>query len=123
MQSWTLRYRDSVFGEPVNANLCSDHILQVRWSANKGWHPPEISPYQALSLDPAAAVLNYGFECFEGMKAYKDAEGNVRLFRPEINLDRLNKSAARIALPTFDRDELLKLIARFVQLEERFVSG
>ena len=78
-------------------------------------------PYQNLALDPAAAVLHYGFECFEGMKAYKDARGNVRLFRPEINLDRLNRSAARIALPTFDPEELLKLIARFVQLEQRFI--
>lgn len=57
------------------------------------------------------------------MKAYKDADGIARLFRPEINLDRLNRSAARIALPTFDADELLKLIARFVQLEERFIYG
>lgn len=57
------------------------------------------------------------------MKAYKDARGTVRLFRPEINLDRLNLSAARIALPTFDRDQLLKLIARFVKLEERFISS
>lgn len=76
-----------------------------------------------MVLDPAAAVLHYGFECFEGMKAYKDADGIARLFRPEINLDRLNRSAARIALPTFDADELLKLIARFVQLEERFIYG
>jgi branched-chain amino acid aminotransferase len=57
------------------------------------------------------------------MKAYKDARGTVRLFRPEINLDRLNLSAARIALPTFDREQLLKLIARFVKLEERFISA
>jgi len=101
----------------------TDHILQVQWTAEKGWHPPQIAPYHALSLDPAAAVLHYGFQCFEGMKAYKDARGTVRLFRPEINLDRLNLSAARIALPTFDRDQLLKLIARFVKLEERFISS
>lgn len=68
-------------------------------------------------------MLHYGFECFEGMKAYRDAEGNVRLFRPELNLDRLNRSAARIALPTFDAGELLKLITRFVQLEEHFILG
>ncbi|KAH7548703.1 aminotransferase [Bipolaris maydis] len=101
----------------------TDHILQVQWTAEKGWHPPQISPYHAFSLDPAAAALHYGFQCFEGMKAYKDARGTVRLFRPEINLDRLNLSAARIALPTFDRDQLLKLIARFVKLEERFISS
>lgn len=101
----------------------TDHILQVRWTADNGWQSPQIAPYEKLSLDPAAAVLHYGFECFEGMKAYRDARGDVRLFRPEINLDRLNKSAARIALPTFDPSELLKLIARFVKLEERFIYG
>jgi branched-chain amino acid aminotransferase len=101
----------------------SDHVLQIRWDVERGWYPPQISPYHALSLDPAAAGLHYGFQCFEGMKAYKDTRGTVRLFRPEINLDRLNLSAARIALPTFDRDQLLKLVARFVQLEERFISA
>ncbi|KAF9737044.1 branched-chain amino acid aminotransferase [Paraphaeosphaeria minitans] len=101
----------------------TDHILQVQWTSEHGWQTPQIAPYQHLSLDPAAAVLHYGFECFEGMKAYRDVWGSVRLFRPEINLDRLNRSAARIALPTFDADELLKLIARFVQLEERFIYG
>jgi branched-chain amino acid aminotransferase len=101
----------------------ADHILQVRWTAEYGWETPQIAPYQHLVLDPAAAVLHYGFECFEGMKAYRDARGNVRMFRPEINIDRLNRSAARIALPTFDADELLKLIARFVKVEERFIYG
>lgn len=101
----------------------ADHILRVRWTSEHGWQTPQIAPYQHLALDPAAAVLHYGFECFEGMKAYKDVWGNVRLFRPEINLGRLNRSAARIALPTFDADELLKLIARFVKLEERFIYG
>ncbi|KAH7340060.1 branched-chain amino acid aminotransferase [Pyrenochaeta sp. MPI-SDFR-AT-0127] len=101
----------------------TDHMLQVEWSLQQGWHAPHILPYQPISLDPAACVFHYGFECFEGMKAYRDAKGAVRLFRPEMNLNRLKRSAERIALPGFDCGELLKLIARFVNLEERFISG
>lgn len=96
-------------------------MLQIHWSLDHGWQRPKIMPYQPISLDPTACVLNYGFECFEGMKAYKDANGQLRLFRPRMNLARFNESAARIALPSFDSEELLKLIAEFVQLEERFI--
>lgn len=101
----------------------TDHMLQVEWSLQHGWHTPHILPYHSIALDPAACVFHYGFECFEGMKAYRDARGAVRLFRPEMNLNRLKKSAERIALPGFDSSELLKLIAKFVNLEERFILG
>lgn len=55
------------------------------------------NPYQNLSFDPASCVFHYAFECFEGMKAYKDSHGQIRLFRPDKNMERLNKSSARIA--------------------------
>ncbi|KAI8631381.1 branched-chain amino acid aminotransferase [Xylariaceae sp. FL1651] len=99
----------------------TDHMLTVEWTKTDGWLAPTIQPYQNLSLDPASCVFHYGFECFEGMKAYKDKSGNVRLFRPDMNMDRFNKSAARIALPTFSPTALTELIARFVKLEERFI--
>ncbi len=82
---------------------------------------PKIVPYQQISLDPSAGALHYAFECFEGMKAYRDAHDVLRLFRPDKNMQRLNGSAERIALPTFDQEELIKLIAKFVALEERFI--
>lgn len=72
-------------------------------------------------LDPAAAVLQYAFTCFEGMKAYKDGQGRARLFRPDRNLRRLNLSAARIALPTFDEGAMLKLLTEYVRLESRWI--
>ncbi|KAI1823494.1 branched-chain amino acid aminotransferase [Xylaria intraflava] len=99
----------------------TDHMLTIEWTQSSGWQAPKISPYQNLSLDPATCALHYGFECFEGMKAYKDSKGAVRLFRPDKNMARLNKSAARIALPTFSATSLIDLIARFAQLEERFI--
>ncbi|KAI0594153.1 branched-chain amino acid aminotransferase [Biscogniauxia sp. FL1348] len=99
----------------------TDHMLTIEWTSNDGWLAPSIAPYQNLSLDPATCVFHYAFECFEGMKAYKDKDGNVRLFRPDKNMERFNKSAARIALPTFSPTALIELIARFAKLEERFI--
>ncbi|KAH8703316.1 putative branched-chain amino acid aminotransferase [Talaromyces proteolyticus] len=99
----------------------TDHILSVSWDVNTGWTEPVIEPYKSLELDPAAAVFHYAFCCFEGMKAYKDAQGNVRLFRPERNIQRLNRSAARVALPTFNENELLKVLIEYARLESRWV--
>jgi branched-chain amino acid aminotransferase len=98
-------------------------MLSLEWTASEGWHPPQITPYQNLSLDPATCVFHYAFECFEGMKAYKDAQGNIRLFRPDRNVRRFNKSSARIALPTFDGDALIQLISKFVKIDERFIPS
>ena len=67
---------------------------------------PKISPYHNLSLDPSTIVFHYAFELFEGMKAYKDTNGNIRTFRGDKNMIRMNKSAERIALPTFEGEEL-----------------
>src|SRR5690348_7828570 len=96
-------------------------MLSIEWTAADGWLPPRITPYQNLSLDPASCVFHYAFECFEGMKAYKDSKGQVRLFRPTQNMARMNKSSARIALPTFDSSAMINLISKFAQLEERFI--
>jgi branched-chain amino acid aminotransferase len=96
-------------------------MLSLEWTASDGWLPPRITPYQNLSLDPATCVFHYAFECFEGMKAYKDSKGQIRLFRPDKNMRRLNKSSARIALPTFDSEALIGLIGKLVKLDERFI--
>ncbi|KAH8666345.1 branched-chain-amino-acid aminotransferase [Xylariales sp. PMI_506] len=101
----------------------TDHMLTVEWTEADGWLAPQITPYQNLSLDPATCVFHYAFECFEGMKAYKDKDGNVRLFRPDKNMARLNKSSSRIALPTFSPTGLIDLIAKFAKLEERFIPN
>ncbi|KAJ5610023.1 hypothetical protein N7510_006742 [Penicillium lagena] len=108
--------QDLVFGKTF-----TDHMLSVEWTASDGWHAPRIIPYQNLSLDPSTCVFHYAFECFEGMKAYKDSNGGIRLFRPNKNMERLNKSSSRIALPTVDGEALTKLIGDFVKLDSRFI--
>ena len=97
-------------------------MLSIEWTAASGWLAPRITPYQNLSLDPATCVFHYAFECFEGMKAYKSSsDGSLRLFRPDKNMARLNGSSARIALPTFDGDALIKLIGTMCKMDARFI--
>ena len=98
-------------------------MLSIEWTASKGWLTPRITPYQNLSLDPATCVFHYAFECFEGMKAYRNNNGQVNLFRPNMNMKRLNGSATRIALPTVDGNAFTELISRFATLEERFIPA
>ncbi|EGV61909.1 branched-chain amino acid transaminase [Yamadazyma tenuis ATCC 10573] len=99
----------------------TDHILEIEWTAENGWATPTINPYHKLELDPSAVVFHYAFELFEGLKAYKDASGNSRLFRVNKNMKRMNASAERIDLPAFDEAELSKLIAKFVEVEQDFI--
>lgn len=99
----------------------TDHMLCIEWDAEKGWKVPEIKPYGNLSLDPSSVVFHYGFELFEGMKAYVDAKGEIRLFRPDMNMKRMNKSASRICLPNFEDDKLIKLIGELLKVDKSFV--
>ncbi|KAI8988379.1 branched-chain amino acid aminotransferase [Mycotypha africana] len=101
----------------------TDHMITIEYTSESGWSQPVIKPYGKLELEPCATVFHYGFECFEGMKAYRDAEGHVRLFRPEMNMDRLNKSSSRLGLPTFDPEELIKVIVEFLRIEDRWIPS
>ena len=98
-------------------------MLSIEWTASSGWLAPRITPYQNLSLDPATCVFHYAFECFEGMKAYKNNEGAVRLFRPDKNAARLNNSSSRIALPSVEAQPFIELIAKFAEMEQRFIPA
>lgn len=93
------------------------HMLCVKWTAGQGWAAPVIQPYGPLSISPAAPVLQYASSCFEGMKAYRCNDGHVRLFRPEMNMARMNRSAARASLPTFDSEAMIALIKRLIQVD------
>ena len=76
----------------------TDHMLICEYSNGK-WSAPKVVPYQSISLDPSAKIFHYGQSIFEGMKAYKDEEGRIWLFRPLENQKRLNISAKRLAMP------------------------
>ncbi|SNX86645.1 probable BAT1- branched chain amino acid aminotransferase, mitochondrial [Melanopsichium pennsylvanicum] len=101
----------------------SDHMLSVPWNSATGWDAPKIHPYAPLQLDPSAVIFHYAPSLFEGMKAYKDVNGNVRLFRPDMNMKRMNTSAARIALPTFQGEQLITLIKKLVGLDKGWIPS
>ena len=94
----------------------TDHMLSVDWNSATGWEAPEIIPHGDLRIDPAASSLHYGLQCFEGMKAYVDAEGGVRLFRPDMNMKRMNTSCERLFLPQFDGDQLVECIKELIKV-------
>nr|CCD14755.1 unnamed protein product [Trypanosoma congolense IL3000] len=110
----------SLEGVPFGT-IFTPHMLVVDTETNESWGKPRIVPFENLSLPPQTACLHYAIQCFEGMKAYRDKEDNVRLFRPELNCQRLLNSTRRLCLPDFDPDELLHLIQRFVDLERDYV--
>lgn len=101
--------------------ILTDHILTVEWDSEKGWGAPEIKPYGPFQMDPACSVLHYAFECFEGQKAFRDINGEIRIFRPEENMKRLNKSCRRICLPEFPVEEGVKLLKEFVRVESEVI--
>ncbi|KAF8418112.1 aminotransferase [Tirmania nivea] len=110
--------QDLVFGKTF-----TDHMLSIEWTATDGWLDPKITPYQNLSLDPATCVFHYAFECFEGMKAYKDSKGQIRLFRPEKNMARLSASSQRLSMPAIPEKPMIQLISKLLNIDERFIPS
>ncbi len=82
----------------------TDHMFLMDYDVERGWHSPRVVPYGPLSLDPAAAGLHYGQTIFEGLKAFPDTQGNIRVFRMNDHLARLNESARRVCIPPLDTD-------------------
>jgi branched-chain amino acid aminotransferase len=99
----------------------TDHMVTVCWTSDHGWHDGRIEPRRQISLDPAAAVLHYGQAIFEGMKAYRHADGTIALFRPEANAVRFNLSAQRLAMPTIPVDDFIRAVEMLVQQDSDWV--
>ncbi|KZW03350.1 branched-chain amino acid aminotransferase II [Exidia glandulosa HHB12029] len=101
----------------------TDHMLLCEHDPVAGWGAPRIVPYGPLSLDPASACFQYAPTAFEGTKAFLSPSGTPRLFRPDMNMARLARSCARVALPPFDGAALLELIKIMVSLERRWIPA
>ncbi|MBZ3884622.1 Branched-chain-amino-acid aminotransferase, cytosolic [Sciurus carolinensis] len=105
----------------VFGTVFTDHMLTVEWSSEFGWEKPHIKPFQNLSLHPGSSTLHYAVELFEGLKAFRGVDNKIRLFRPDLNMERMCKSAVRATLPVFDKKELLECIQQLVQLDQEWV--
>jgi len=101
----------------------TDHMLTVSWSTRQGWAQPKIRPFQNLKLHPASKVFHYAQELYEGMKAYRGVDGQVRLFRPSLNMDRMNMTAERSCLPNFDPNQLLECIRKLIVIDLDWVPS
>jgi len=99
----------------------TDYMFTMEYTPEKGWHDATIKPYQALSLDPAASVLHYGQEVFEGQKAYQANDGKILLFRSQENAKRLNTSLKRLCMPEIPEEIYLEAVYELVKLEKRWI--
>ena len=99
----------------------ADHMFTVEWTPDEGWHAARIEPYGPLVLDPATAVLHYAQETFEGMKAYRHADGSIWSFRPEENAARMVRSSHRLAFPVLEVDDFLQAVDALVEVDQRWV--
>lgn len=104
-------------------SIFTDHMFVMDYSPERGWYDARIEAYAPLELDPAAMVLHYSQTIFEGMKAYRRKDGGVNLFRPRLNMERLNRSAERIAIPTIDPDYVLACLKELVALDRDWVPN
>ena len=105
-----------VFGKNM-----TDHMFLVDYDEGRGWHDPRIVPYGPLQIDPAAKVLHYAEEIFEGLKAYRTADGSIQLFRVMDNIQRMNDSADRLCLPQIPAELAMAGITELVKLEQDWV--
>jgi branched-chain amino acid aminotransferase len=101
----------------------SDHMFQMDYSQDLGWHEPRIEPYAAFSLDPATTVLHYGQGIFEGLKAYRSINGDIQLFRPRDNFKRLNHSARKLCIPEVDIDDVMSAMKELLRIERNWVPS
>ncbi len=101
----------------------TDYMAHATWTADKGWHNLVIEPYGPLSLDPAGAVLHYGQETFEGMKAYRHDDGSIWTFRPSYNAARMNMSNRRLAIPEIPHEAFIASIVDLVRADARWVPS
>ena len=99
----------------------TDHMFIMNYTEGKGWHDARIVPFGDISLSPAAMVFHYGQEMFEGLKAYKDAKGTIRLFRPEKNIERMNATNERLCIPQVNPEDTLQAIEELVRTDSDWI--
>jgi len=115
--------RTKILANPGFGVNFTDHMVGIDWTIDEGWHNPRVQPYGPLSLDPACSVLHYAQEIFEGLKAYRHADGSVWAFRPQANAARMQRSAKRLALPALPEAEFLESIRQLVQIDKDWVPS
>ena len=99
----------------------TDHMFVYDWDSEKGWHDARIVPYAPIQMDPATMVLHYAQETFEGLKAYRNPEGNVQLFRPEMNAKRMRNSNKRLCMAELPEEDFVEAVETLVKYEQDWI--
>ena len=113
--------RERLLADPGFGQIFTDHMVMIRWAADRGWHDAEVTAYGPLTLDPATQVFHYAQEIFEGLKAYRQASGPIVAFRPQANAARFNRSAARMAMPQLPESAFVRAIELLVTQDREWV--
>jgi len=113
--------RAQVLADPAFGRVFTDHMVSVRWGKDIGWHDARLGPYAPLVMDPATVVLHYAQEVFEGLKAYRQPDGGVALFRPDRNAARMARSCRRMALPEPPEDLFVQAVELLVRTDQAWV--
>jgi len=113
--------REEILADPGFGKHFTDHMVRIDWSLEEGWHDARVQPYGPLQLDPASSVLHYGQEIFEGLKAYRHADGSIWTFRPEKNAERMQQSARRLALPELPVADFVESLRQLIAIDGAWV--
>lgn len=115
--------REAVLAQPGFGRFPTDHMVSIAYSEEHGWHDAETVPYGPITLDPSAMVLHYGQSIFEGLKAYRHADGGIWSFRPHANADRFRRSAERMAMPQMPVELFEASLRRLVEVDSAWVPA
>ena len=115
--------REAILASPTIGQTFNHHKVTANWTVDRGWHDQKVTGYAPLRVSPAAAVLHYSQEIFEGLKAYRHADGSVWAFRPERNAARFTASAERLALPQVPEDAFVAALRALVTVDEVWVPS
>ncbi|WP_435613372.1 branched-chain amino acid aminotransferase [Streptomyces sp. bgisy159] len=117
-QERAARSADASFGTAF-----TEHMVTLRWTRQEGWHDGRVEPYATLALDPATVGLHYGQAVFEGLKAYRTADGRTAVFRPHAHAERFRRSAARLLMPELPEETFVRAVEELVTADEAWVPG
>lgn len=115
--------RGKILEDPGFGRIFTDHMVTLRWTAERGWHDGQVKAREPFAIDPACAVLHYAQEIFEGMKAYRTDDGKVVLFRPDMNAARFTQSAERLAMPPVPEALFIEAVKALVKIDQEWVPG
>ncbi|MBS4209964.1 branched-chain amino acid aminotransferase [Bacillus sp. FJAT-50079] len=104
-------------------SVFTDHMFILNYTEGRGWHDPRIAPYQPITLDPAAIIFHYGQTVFEGLKAYVTKDQEVLLFRPDQNIQRLNRSSNRLCIPEVDEELALEGLKKLIMVDKEWIPN